>query len=100
MNQTSGLDFLDLHPFVRETVLDKVRGTIFGGTLSDVIGLYTGEFPSQKSQVKANKAPEFLSRDLSLALYPEGKFQLVEPATELMNDGHRSMCLLFTLELG
>ncbi|KAL4863962.1 hypothetical protein BDV12DRAFT_201606 [Aspergillus spectabilis] len=74
MDQSCGFELLDLHPFVRETVLDKVRGTIFGGALGDAIGLYT----------------EFLSRDLSVASYPEGKFQLVEPATELRNDGHRN----------
>ncbi|RHZ63541.1 hypothetical protein CDV55_102627 [Aspergillus turcosus] len=74
MNESFGLQFLDLHPFVRQTVLDRARGTIFGGALGDAIGLYT----------------EFLSRDLSLAAYPDGKFQLVEPATELRNDGHRN----------
>ncbi|KAH8689354.1 ADP-ribosylglycohydrolase-domain-containing protein [Talaromyces proteolyticus] len=74
MNRSTELEFLDLHPFVRQTALDRVRGTIFGGALGDAIGLYT----------------EFLSRDLCLAAYPEGKFQLVEPATELHNDGHRN----------
>ncbi|KAF7133809.1 hypothetical protein CNMCM5793_005221 [Aspergillus hiratsukae] len=74
MKESFGLQFLDLHPFIRQTVLDRARGTIFGGALGDAIGLYT----------------EFLSRDLSLAAYPDGKFQLVEPATELRNDGHRN----------
>ncbi|KAE8378179.1 ADP-ribosylglycohydrolase-domain-containing protein [Aspergillus bertholletiae] len=74
MDESSGLEFLDVHPFVRPTVLDRVRGTIIGGALGDAVGLYT----------------EFLSKDLVRDAYPEGKFQLVEPATELRNDGHRN----------
>jgi hypothetical protein len=42
MKDSFGLQFLDLHPFVRQTILDRVRGTIFGGALGDAIGLYTG----------------------------------------------------------
>lgn len=77
---TSGLDFLSLHPFIRQSVLDRVRGAIVGSALGDAIGLYT----------------EFLTRDMSLSAYPEGRFQLVSPATELVNDGHRSMYPLHT----
>lgn len=71
---TSGLDFLSLHPFVRKGAVDRVRGVIVGSALGDAIGLYT----------------EFLTREMSLSVYPEGTFQLVSPATELANDGHRS----------
>lgn len=39
---------------------------------------------------------EFLSKDLLRAAYPDRKFQLVDPATELKNDGHRSMTPLHT----
>ena len=36
------MDFLALHPFVRQTVIDKSRGVILGSALGDCIGLYTG----------------------------------------------------------
>jgi ADP-ribosylglycohydrolase len=50
MNESCGFEFLDLHPFVREAVLDKVRGTIFGGALGDAIGLYTGLLPDHEAE--------------------------------------------------
>ncbi|KAL3446056.1 ADP-ribosylglycohydrolase-domain-containing protein [Aspergillus insuetus] len=65
--------FFDTHPVSRETVHDRLRGTIFGGALGDAIGLYT----------------EFLSKDLGRQAYPEGKFQLVEPVTAFEADQHR-----------
>lgn len=36
------MDFLELHPFVRSTVVDKVYGVMIGSALGDAIGLYTG----------------------------------------------------------
>ncbi|KAJ0420243.1 ADP-ribosylglycohydrolase-domain-containing protein [Aspergillus carlsbadensis] len=65
--------FFDTHPVSRETVYDRLRGTIFGGALGDAIGLYT----------------EFLSKELAREAYPEGKFQLVDPVTEFEADTHR-----------
>lgn len=84
------LGFLDIHPFIREGVLDRVRGTIFGGALGDAVGLYTGLWPETHTPQKLMQA-EFLSKDLLRAAYPDRRFQLVDPATELRNDGHRSM---------
>jgi hypothetical protein len=72
---SAGLDFLSPHPFVRQGVVDRVRGAIVGGALGDAIGLYT----------------EFLTGEASRAAYPEGRFRLASPVTELVNDGHRSM---------
>lgn len=62
--------------------MDRVRGVIIGSALGDAIGLYT----------------EFLTREMSLSAYPEGRFQLVSPATELANDGHRSMTLFWRID--
>ncbi|WEW59728.1 hypothetical protein PRK78_005208 [Emydomyces testavorans] len=44
LKSTADLDFLSLHPFVRTTVHDKIRGTIIGSALGDCIGLYTDKF--------------------------------------------------------
>lgn len=90
MAHSSGLEFLDIHPFIREGMLDRVRGTIFGGALGDAVGLYTGSWPNTSAAQELMQA-EFLSKDLLRAAYPDRKFQLVDPATELKNDGHRSM---------
>lgn len=68
------LAFLDTHPFVKQTVVDKIYGCIAGSALGDTIGLYS----------------EFLTKAQSAVIYPKRKFQLVEPATELHPDGHRS----------
>ncbi|KAL2835469.1 ADP-ribosylglycohydrolase-domain-containing protein [Aspergillus pseudoustus] len=62
----SASTFFDTHAVSRETALDRLRGTIIGGALGDAIGLYTAH-----------------------EVYPEGKFQLVEPATEFYADHHR-----------
>ncbi|KAF2502342.1 ADP-ribosylglycohydrolase [Lophium mytilinum] len=72
---SEGLDFLSVHPFVRESVQDKVFGTIIGSALGDAIGLYT----------------EFLTQDASKTFYPTRKFQLVAPVTPRYADNHRSI---------
>jgi hypothetical protein len=68
------LAFLDLHPFVRSAVVDKIYGCIIGSALGDTVGLYT----------------EFLLRSTCEQAYPERRFQLVEPVTEWVGDSHRS----------
>ncbi|EFR01733.1 ADP-ribosylglycohydrolase [Nannizzia gypsea CBS 118893] len=69
-----GIDFVSTHPFVKAAVQEKIRGAIFGSALGDCIGLYT----------------EFLSKKIAKDAYPQGRFQLVDPATKFRNDGHRS----------
>lgn len=73
----SDLKFLGLHPFVRQTVLDKISGCIFGSALGDTIGLYT----------------EFLPKYACELVYKHRKFSLVEPVTEPYPDHHRSMSI-------
>lgn len=36
------MEYLERHPFVRQTVEDKVLGVMIGSALGDSIGLYTG----------------------------------------------------------
>ncbi|ORY18500.1 ADP-ribosylglycohydrolase-domain-containing protein [Clohesyomyces aquaticus] len=67
-------DFLNLHPFVKQNVIDKVFGSIVGSALGDTIGLHT----------------EFLPKTDCEKFYPDRKFSLVHPATELHSDQHRS----------
>jgi len=70
----SALAFLDLHPFVRQAVLDRVYGCMIGSALGDTIGLYT----------------EFLPKHACQTIYKDTKFSLVEPITEWYSDSHRS----------
>lgn len=70
----SDLEFLDLHPFIRQNVLDKVYGCLLGSALGDTIGLYT----------------EFLPKKACESIYKDRKFSLVEPVTEWYSDTHRS----------
>lgn len=72
-DKPNALAFLDQHVFIRQGVMDKIYGCIIGSALGDTIGLYT----------------EFLSKEQSAHVYPERKFQLAKPATELSIDGHR-----------
>jgi hypothetical protein len=69
--------FLNLHPFVQPTVVDKINGCIIGSALGDTIGLYT----------------EFLTKANSATIYGDRSFQLLEPATKLHPDAHRSKYL-------
>lgn len=77
------LDFLNAHPFVRSTVIDKIYGCLMGSALGDTIGLYT----------------EFLPKQACESIYKERKFSLLEPVTEWHPDSHRSKChaVLFIL---
>ncbi|KAF2792743.1 ADP-ribosylglycohydrolase [Melanomma pulvis-pyrius CBS 109.77] len=68
------LEFLGLHPFVRQSVIDKIYGCIIGSALGDTIGLYT----------------EFLPKHACETIYKEGKFRLVAPITEYYSDSHRN----------
>ena len=68
------LTFLTLHPFIRDTVIDKIYGCIIGSALGDTVGLYT----------------EFLLKHTCEQAYPERRFRLVEPVTEWVADSHRS----------
>jgi hypothetical protein len=68
------LAFLDAHPLVRPAVIDKIYGCIIGSALGDTIGLYT----------------EFMTKAQSAQVYADRQFRLVEPATELYPDSHRS----------
>lgn len=67
------LKFLDTHPFVRSTVVDKIYGCIIGSALGDTIGLYT----------------EFLPKSACETVYKAKKFSLVEPVTDYYPDSHR-----------
>jgi hypothetical protein len=94
MDTDAVITFFDTHPVSRETVHDRLRGTIFGGALGDAIGLYTGSFEAFAlcgNQVHADAKLEFLSKNLARQAYPEGKFQLVDPVTEFEADQHRCM---------
>ncbi|CAO2653676.1 Nn.00g030870.m01.CDS01 [Neocucurbitaria sp. VM-36] len=68
------LPFVDTHPFVRQAAVDKIYGCIIGSALGDTIGLYT----------------EFLTKAQAAQVYPERKFQLVDPAAKVHPDGHRT----------
>ncbi len=67
------------HPFIKNTIHDKLIGTIFGSAIGDCVGLYT----------------EFLSKDLACKSYPDRKFSLLEPVTPFRYDSHRNK---FTLQ--
>ncbi|KAF2683934.1 ADP-ribosylglycohydrolase [Lentithecium fluviatile CBS 122367] len=67
------LEFLDLHPFVRSTVVDKIYGCLVGSALGDTIGLYT----------------EFLPKAQCAEAYKTRKFSLVGEVTEYYSDSHR-----------
>jgi hypothetical protein len=90
--------FLTVHPFVSLTVIDKLRGVMFGSALGDAVGLYTGIFYHQQAFASFCKTVnprlrfriEFLSEDMSTHAYPERRFRLLNPTTEFRNDGHRS----------
>jgi hypothetical protein len=72
--QPSPLAFLEIHPFVRQTVVDKIYGCIIGSALGYTIGQYT----------------EFVTKAEGAGVDKDRKFQLVEPATELYPDGYWS----------
>jgi hypothetical protein len=72
--QSSPLAFLEIYPFVRQIVVDKIYRCIIGSALGDTIGLYM----------------EFLTKAESAEFYRDRKFQLVEPVTELYPDGYWS----------
>lgn len=86
------MDYLDLHLFVRSTVIDKVHGVITGSALGDCIGLYTGKddlhCDIQDHRLKF-KSTEFLSKQTAEEIYGESKFSLLEPVTKMHGDNHR-----------
>src|ERR1700709_1145696 len=67
------MDFLKLHPFIRDTAHQKVLGTIIGSALGDSIGLYT----------------EFLPASAAEKFYPTRRFALFPTPTPFHADGHR-----------
>ncbi|KAI9889201.1 MAG: hypothetical protein M1814_005717 [Vezdaea aestivalis] len=67
------MDFLNTHPFVRATILDRAHGIMTGSALGDTIGLYT----------------EFLPKTLAESTYPTRQFSLLEPPTVRKGDHHR-----------
>ncbi|KAF2122311.1 ADP-ribosylglycohydrolase-domain-containing protein [Lophiotrema nucula] len=53
-----GLSFLELHPFVRQSVLDKIYGSMIGSALGDTVGLYTEFLPKYACEkIYADKKP-------------------------------------------
>lgn len=67
------MEYLNLHPFVRSTVVDKALCVMVGSALGDAVGLYT----------------EFLPKELARKAYPDGNFSLLPPLTEFHGDTHR-----------
>ncbi|KAI5857841.1 ADP-ribosylglycohydrolase-domain-containing protein [Tricharina praecox] len=72
-SESANLDYLSLHPFVRSTVVEKVRGTLIGSALGDAVGLYT----------------EFLSKQQATEAYDGQSISLIPPVTPFFGDGHR-----------
>ncbi|KAJ3412908.1 hypothetical protein HDV05_008772 [Chytridiales sp. JEL 0842] len=71
----SHLDFLHLHPFVKESAHDKAIGVIVGSALGDAIGLYTEFMPSSQCH----------------KVYPAARFTLTGPSpTPHHSDSHRN----------
>ncbi|KAI5820525.1 ADP-ribosylglycohydrolase-domain-containing protein [Pyronema omphalodes] len=69
----SPLSYLDLHPFVRATVINKIFGVIIGSAIGDAVGLYTEFLPASKSR----------------ELYSTNRISLIPPATPFHSDSHR-----------
>lgn len=86
------MEYLERHPFVRQTVEDKALGVMIGSAIGDSIGLYTGISSCSllKNITLFIPVAEFLSKESSEEAYPERKFSLVSPVTEWRNDSHRS----------
>ncbi|KAF2010410.1 ADP-ribosylglycohydrolase [Aaosphaeria arxii CBS 175.79] len=77
-SEPSLLAFLSDHPFIRESVVDRIYGCIVGSALGDTIGLYTEFLPQAACERVYGKIGEF-------------KFRLAEPGvTEAVNDSHRN----------
>lgn len=90
-SESANLDYLSLHPFVRSTVVEKVRGTLIGSALGDAVGLYTGQWTLRLARYVrlTSVIVEFLSKQQATEAYDGQSISLIPPVTPFFGDGHR-----------